>query len=77
MSLIIILSLIIIGIFGRKLPYPIISWRISFNISLFNWWLVPKFKNRNNKMSELDKCQGTDIWWFQWLFLEISFGRLK
>jgi len=57
-----------------KVPYPLRAMKISIDINLFGFWWKPSFTNRND-LSEDAKEQGHSIWWFRWLWFQISYGR--
>ena len=59
---------------GKFFPYPLRSSRISFCLNPFGWWLKPSF-TRKKDLTEAAKRDGATIWWFRWLFLQVSYSR--
>ncbi len=59
----------------RKLiPYPLRSVKFSLDLNPFGFWLVPRFRYCN-KLTELAKQQGERIWWFRWMWFQVSYSR--
>jgi hypothetical protein len=57
-----------------KIPYPLRATKLSFDINPFGFWLKPDFTHRKG-LAESAKANGACIWWFRWLWFQISYSR--
>lgn len=58
---------------ARYIPYPLRATRITLDLNPFGFWLVPDWHRRD--LTEFAKSQGETIWWFRWLWFQISYSR--
>jgi hypothetical protein len=58
----------------RLIPYPLRAARLSIDLAPFCFWLIPRGHYRE-KMTERSKANGETIWWFRWLWFQISYSR--
>ena len=62
-----------LGIVERFVPYPYRAARISIDFIIFPWW-KPSFEYRKD-LDEWARREGETIWWFRWLWVQISYKR--
>ena len=58
------------------LPYPVRATRISIDLNPFGFWLVPDWHLRKT-LSDVAKVEGATIWWFRWLWFQVSYSRWR
>lgn len=58
----------------RILPYPLRAARINIAIMPFGFWWKPVFVHRKS-LTEAAKADGETIWWFNFAWFQISYGR--
>lgn len=59
---------------GRRLPYPLRATKLSLDLNIFGFWWKPDWHYRPN-LTEAAKADGTRIWWFRWLWFQVSYSR--
>lgn len=59
---------------SRFVPYPLRATKISIDFNPFGFWLAPDWHHRKD-MPEIRKAQGDPIWWFRWLWFQVSYSR--
>lgn len=57
-----------------KLPYPLRAMRISIELMPFGLWIKPSFYYRRH-LSEDALASGERLWWFRWLWVQVSYSR--
>jgi hypothetical protein len=55
------------------IPYPLRAAKLSLEIAPFSFWLWPSMRVR--KLSESAKESGDRIWWFRWMWFQVSYSR--
>ena len=59
---------------GRVLPYPLRAAKLSLDLNIFGFWWKPEWHYRPHQ-TELAKAEGARIWWFRWLWFQVSYSR--
>jgi hypothetical protein len=57
-----------------RFPYPLRAMRISLELMPFGIWLKPQFVYRRH-LGEQTLQSGERLWWFRWLWLQVSYSR--
>jgi len=60
------------GYFERRIPYPLRAAKISIAFTLWPW-IKPSF--RKSHISESSRVDGDVIWYFRWMWVQISYSR--
>ncbi len=58
---------------NKIIPYPLRAAKLNITIAPFCFWIKPSFVNFN--LSERRKIEGDTIWYFRWLWFQISYER--
>jgi len=56
------------------IPYPLRATKFSLDFNPFGFWWCPDFHYRKN-LTEFAKVEGEKVWWFRWLWFQISYSR--
>ena len=56
------------------LPYPLRATKISIDFNPFGFWWKPECTHKK-RLTEQAKADGAAIWWFRWLWFQVSFSR--
>lgn len=59
---------------SRFLPYPLRAAKLSLDLNLFGFWLMPEW-HIHRDLSEFAKSQGAVIWWVRWAWFQVSYSR--
>lgn len=58
----------------HPIPYPLRAAKLSLDFGPFCFWWMPQFY-RKASLTERAKADGATIWWFRWLWFQISYSR--
>ena len=59
---------------SRYLPYPLRAAKLSFDLNIFGFWLVPDWCYYDG-LPEASRAAGETIWWARWLWFQVSYSR--
>jgi hypothetical protein len=59
---------------AMRFRYPLRAMRISFELMPFGIWLKPQFVYRRH-LAEQALESGERLWWFRWLWVQVSYSR--
>jgi hypothetical protein len=63
-----------LGPIVRRIPYPLRSACISFDVAPFTFW-KPSFTHCKN-LTEKARANGETIWWARFAWFQISYSRM-